>query len=150
MEQNREFSREEMQVASIFKMCLTSLAIREIQIIITLNFCPSQEQSTQMLVRMWRRRHTSTPGVSYGSQCESFSKSRTILHLSYTRPGHALRKDFIFSHRDTRMPMLIAALFRMARERIQPRNPPRDERIMKTWYIRTTGFCSAVKKNEIA
>ena len=44
-------------------------------------------------------------------------------------------------------PMLIAALFTIARTRKQPRCPSADEWIRKLWYIYTMEYYSAIKKN---
>ena len=43
--------------------------------------------------------------------------------------------------------MSIAALFTIARIWKQPRCPLADEWIRKLWYIYTTGYYSAIKKN---
>ena len=43
--------------------------------------------------------------------------------------------------------MLIAAVFTIARAWKQPRCPPADEWIRKLWYIYTTEYYSAIKKN---
>ena len=45
--------------------------------------------------------------------------------------------------------MFIAALFTAARTRKQPRCPSREEWIKKMWYIYTTEYYSANKKNEL-
>ena len=44
-------------------------------------------------------------------------------------------------------PMLIAALFIIARTRKQPRCPLADEWIKKLWYIHTMEYYSAIKKS---
>ena len=44
--------------------------------------------------------------------------------------------------------MLIAAVFTIARAWKQPRCPPADEWIRKLWYIYTTEYYSAIKRNE--
>ena len=44
-------------------------------------------------------------------------------------------------------PMLIAALFTIARTWKQPRCPLTDEWKNKLWYIYSMGHCSAIKKN---
>ena len=49
--------------------------------------------------------------------------------------------------RDTCTPMFIAALFLIARTWKQPRCPSSDEWIRKLWYIYTTEYYSAIKKN---
>ena len=46
-------------------------------------------------------------------------------------------------------PMFIAALFTIAKVWKQPKCPSTDERIKKMWYINTTEYYSAIKKNEI-
>ena len=48
---------------------------------------------------------------------------------------------------DTCTPMVIAALFTIARIWKQPRYPSTDERIKKLWYIYTMKYYSAIKKN---
>ena len=49
--------------------------------------------------------------------------------------------------RDTCTPMLIAALFTIARTWKQPIYPSADELIGKFWYIYTMEYYSAIKKN---
>ena len=49
--------------------------------------------------------------------------------------------------RDTRTPMFITALFRIARTWKQPRCPSADEWIRKRWYIYMMEYYSAIKKN---
>ena len=45
--------------------------------------------------------------------------------------------------------MFIAALFTIAKIWKQPKFPSTDEWIKKMWYINTTEYYSAIKKNEI-
>ena len=49
--------------------------------------------------------------------------------------------------RDTRTPVLIAALFTIARTWKQPRYPLADKWIRKLWYICTMEYYSAIKRN---
>ena len=51
------------------------------------------------------------------------------------------------SERDTCTPMLIAALFIIARTWKQPGCPSADEWIRKLWYIYTMEYYSAIKNN---
>ena len=51
------------------------------------------------------------------------------------------------TERDTCTPMVIAALFTIARTWKQPRCPLADEWIRKLWYIYTMKYYSAIKKN---
>ena len=53
------------------------------------------------------------------------------------------------SERDTCTPLLIAALFIIARTWKQPRFPSADEWIRKLWYIYTMEYYSAIKKNSL-
>ena len=43
----------------------------------------------------------------------------------------------------------MASLFAIAKTRKQPKCPSADEWIKKMWYLRTMGYHSAIKKNEI-
>ena len=49
--------------------------------------------------------------------------------------------------RDTYTPVIIAALFTIARTWKQPRCPSADEWIGKLWYLYTTEYYSAIRKN---
>ena len=51
--------------------------------------------------------------------------------------------------KDTCTPTFIAALFTIARTWKQPSSPSTDERIKKLWYIYTTEYYSAIKKEHI-
>ena len=48
--------------------------------------------------------------------------------------------------KDTCIPLLIAALFTIARTWKQPRCPSTDEWIKKVWYIHTMEYYSTIKK----
>ena len=49
--------------------------------------------------------------------------------------------------KDTGIPLVIAALFKIAVTRKQPRCPSRDEWIKKLWYIYTMEYYSTIKRN---
>ena len=49
--------------------------------------------------------------------------------------------------KDTYIPLLIAALFTIARTWKQPRCPSTDEWVKKLWYIYTMEYYSAIKRN---
>ena len=49
--------------------------------------------------------------------------------------------------KDTCIPLLIGALFTIARTWKQPRYPSTDDWIKKLWYIYTVGYYSAIKRN---
>ena len=51
------------------------------------------------------------------------------------------------TERDTCTPIFTAALFTIARTWKQPRCPSADEWIRKLWYLYTTEYYSAIKKN---
>ena len=52
----------------------------------------------------------------------------------------------IIIQKDTCTPVFIAALFTVARSWNQPKCPSTDEWIKKMWYIYTTEYSSAIKK----
>ena len=49
--------------------------------------------------------------------------------------------------RDTCTPVIITALFTIAKTWKQPRCPSADEWIRKLWYTCTMEYCSTIKKN---
>ena len=49
--------------------------------------------------------------------------------------------------KDTWIPLLIAALFTIARTQKKPRCPSTDEWIKKPWYIHTMEYYSAIKRD---
>ena len=58
--------------------------------------------------------------------------------------AYTLRKPKL---KETRIPLFIAALFKIARTWKQPRCPLTDKWIKKLWYIYTMEYCSAIKRN---
>ena len=55
----------------------------------------------------------------------------------------------IIIQKDICSPMLITALFTIARTWKQPKCPSKDEWIKQMWYIYTMDYCPAIKRNEI-
>ena len=53
------------------------------------------------------------------------------------------------NQKDTCTPVFIAALFTIARSWKQTKRPSTDELIKKMWYIYTTEYYSAIKRNEL-
>ena len=58
------------------------------------------------------------------------------------------RLGHLLLHKNTCSTMFIAALFIIARSWKEPRCPSTEEWIQKMWYIYTTEYYSAIKKNE--
>ena len=61
--------------------------------------------------------------------------------------GIYLEKNMV--EKDTCIPMFTAALFTIAKTWKQSTCPSTEEWIKKTWYIYTTEYYPAIKKNEI-
>ena len=55
----------------------------------------------------------------------------------------------IIIQKDTCTPMVIAALFTIARTWKQPKCPSTDEWVKKMWHIYTMEYYSAIKRNEM-
>ena len=53
----------------------------------------------------------------------------------------------IKTEKDSSIPMLIVALFTIARTRKQPRCPSTEKWIKRLWYIYTMEYYSAIKRN---
>ena len=72
-------------------------------------------------------------------------------HLPYDPaiPLLGIYPDKTLIQKDTCTPIFIAALFTIAKTWKQPKCPSTDEWIKKMWYICTTEYYSAIKKNEI-
>ena len=61
--------------------------------------------------------------------------------------GIYLEKGIV--QKDACAPVIIAALFTIAKTWKQPKCPPTDDWIRKMWYIYTMEYYSAIKKNDI-
>ena len=79
------------------------------------------------------------------------SAKTTLLGKPQTEGGNISILLFPFTktriERDTCTPKFITALFTTARTWKQPRCPSADEWIRKLWYLYTTEYYSAIKKN---
>ena len=86
----------------------------------------------------------------YGEQCGNSSKKLEI-ELPYKPeiPHLGIHPEEIRTERDTCTPMLIEALFIIARTWKQPRFPPADDWIRKVWYTYLMEYYSAIIKEHI-
>ena len=57
--------------------------------------------------------------------------------------------EITMTQKDTCTPMFIATLFAIAKTWKQPKCPSADDWIRKMWYIYTTEYYSAIKKDDI-
>ena len=77
------------------------------------------------------------------------TKNRTTLQPSSCTTGIYPRDIGVLFRRDICTPMFIAALSIIAKVWKEPKCPLMDEWIKKMWYIYTTEYYSAIKKNVI-
>ena len=90
------------------------------------------------------------PGGIHNSNISSFGflkKLETELPYDPAIPLLGIHTEETRIERDTCTPMLITALFTIARTWKQPRCPSVDEWIRTLWYIYTMEYYSAIKKN---
>ena len=85
------------------------------------------------------------------SQCVGRFLKQLKIELPYDPaiPFLGIDLDKTIIPKDTCTPMLIAALFTIARTWKQPKCPSTEERKKKMWYIYTMEYYSAIKGNEI-
>ena len=107
-----------------------------------------------MLERVWRKGNPLTLLVGMQTSTATMDNSvgflkKLEIELPYDPaiPLLGIHTKETRSERDTCTPMLIAALFKIARTWKQPRCPSADEWIRKLWYIYTMEYYSAIKKN---
>ena len=86
-------------------------------------------------------------GEQYGGS--SKTKNRTTYDPAIALLGIYPRDTGVLFRRDTCTPMFVAALSTIAKVWKEPKCPSMDEWIKKMWYIYTTEYYSAIKKNEI-
>ena len=107
-----------------------------------------------MLERVWRKGNPLTLLVGMQTSIAAMENSVVFLkklqkELPYDPaiPLLGIHTKETRSERDTCTPMLIAALFIIARTWKQPRCPSSEKQIRKLWYIYTMEYYSAIKKN---
>ena len=118
------------------------------------NGCYPKVYKQQMLERVWRKENPLTLLVGIQTSTASMENSvgflkKLEIELLYDPaiPLLGIHTEETRSERDMCTPMFIAALFTIARTWKQPRCPSADEWIRKLWYIYTTEYYSAIKKN---
>ena len=107
-----------------------------------------------MLERVWRKGNPLTLLVGMQTSTATMENSveiplKTEIELPYD-PAISLLRTYPAETRvekDTCIPLLIAALFTIARTWKQPRYPLTEEWIKKLWYRYTMEYYSAIKRN---
>ena len=103
-------------------------------------FCTFVKNLISLLVGMW------TVQPQWRTVWRFLKKLEIQLPYDLAIPLLGIYTEETRSERDTCTPMFIAALFIIARTWKQPRCPSANEWIRKLWYIYTTEYYSAIKK----
>ena len=85
----------------------------------------------------------------WGTVWKFLIKLKIELPYDLAIPLLGIYPEKIIIQKDSCTPMLIVALFTIARSWKQPKSPMIDEWIKKMWYIYTMEYYSAIKGNEI-
>ena len=79
--------------------------------------------------------------------CRFLKKLGIKLPYNSTIPLLGVYPEEIINEKDTCIPMFPVTLLTVAKMWKQPRCPPTDDWIKKSWYIRTMEYYSTIKRN---